>query len=669
MFKSFYRLSALSMLLLANNVMGCYTLLSHIEEYSVKYKIEKKDIYYDDFGTGITAGVLENIMCDVLDCGQKFPFSGKVIILPDEINSKDPWLLRMLIKRSLFHLLTYPFRDYSQSLKTPNTDTIKLSCDKALEELTNNVPRLKNNKSLAGVIDSVYKLLSQGVIQRYFQDNFMQKKYISAQRVVSTADVYTFLKCCFPRLYESNVEIHERSDYEGSLKGEYCWDGSKPQFFEATIDGNSYVVKSTWRAFEYGNCVKLYNFLEKDGKRLNKNGLVAYPKKIALYDIKGVSSAEAATVEIFANVATSKLTESVLEQSFFKNNSNCCYFDSICERYKFNMLSRKTIFQLMPMVNGESLDWFFNSGIIQSPQFSYSVGKKCADALADLHSLGYDKDKKCTTSMHGDFHRGNFLYDIPQDKITIIDVGLERQNFSYCQNGFGFNECDNDFSRLLNVVVDFSSRSLSELGGSATRKNDLLFMEGILSRYQQKNPSLFQCFFDLNDVYSRRSVGYYDIHDTPPRRQVEYIFPQVTQYMIFVFHYCKGRSLESDDPLRAGKLPTEDEIVADILNLKSMRMARLLFSDIKSSDKLSICQKLSKQDRITEWQLASSILKLVNCVENYLNDKGRSLETIEKVLSLYYSKNALLGTLPSFVIYNDEKFNIFMTNVAKKLEN
>ncbi|MDR3180031.1 MAG: hypothetical protein LBT70_03990 [Holosporaceae bacterium] len=542
-----------------------------------------------------------------------------------------------------------------QKFQPSNDLKIQKSYEKMSAEMQKKFDYPKDN--------NVKELLLQNAVFSYFKDNIEAQKTTFSQKVVDKADVYTFLKACFPRLYQSEVKIWERNDWESALKTGGAWDGCKPQFFEVTFDRRSYVVKSSWRAFEYDNSLKLHSLLKKDVKIYNENSIVTYPKKFALYNIAASNLAKTtgestslkpATIEIFANVASSpnELTEDALLNKFLENNSKCCTLvankpgGGYRKYYRFSSLPKKTIFQLMPKVKGKSILGFLDAA--PDPQLSYKIGQKSADALAILHSLGYNEEKKCTTSMHGDFHLGNLIYDDSRDKITLIDVGMDRQDDRY--GDFKYRVGNNDLFRLFSYLTGMTDFSASTM----PRSNDIMFIEGLLSRYRQFKPSLFQCLFDLNNPYSSEALGYDDVTACIEKT---YVSPaRVTQYMIFIFHYCKGKTLKDDDK---SILKTRDDVIAS--NKKSpMNASKLLLSNMELADKLSISREQSEQKKCSTWSYVTRVLEFVSCVEEYLEHNKRSLGAIEKVVSLYSKESTALGSL----VYSlDKEFNNFLTKI------
>ncbi|MDR3179751.1 MAG: hypothetical protein LBT70_02525 [Holosporaceae bacterium] len=654
MFKSFNKLLVLPILLFANTAVGCHTEISHLGEYMAK----KRDSY-SDFNTSIDVDTLENIMVEVLDYAPEFFYNiGKVIALPDKIQPTDPWFTKNLIKRTLFCFMDTA--EKSSTLKygfsTLPTILMQGSYEKALAKIQITFDYLKN--------DNVSKLLSQNGVVSYFADNLCARKKNSIKKTVNKADVYIFLKACFPSLYKSNIKICERNDWEEALKKENAWDKSRPQFFEITIDEQSYVVKSSWRTFEYANSLKLYDLLKKD-----ENEIVAYPTKFALYDINGASNPKAATIEIFVDITspTHKPTEDTLLQQFLKNNQTCYGNDR-----KFSSSSKKIIFQLMPKAKGKSVTWFLDSNPQVSPQLSYKIGQRCGETLAALHKLGYDEKKKCTTSMHGDLHFSNLIYDDSQDKVMLIDVGMDRQD-DRCGD-FKYYVCENDFSRLFydSTGMAIHSDKLTKNQFFMPQSNDIMFMEGLLSRYQQINPSLLRCFFDLNTQYSRDAVGYYYFAHSFYCSANALLFARLTQYMIFIFHYCEGRLLE--DETSKSILKTSDEIIA--MDEKSpIPIHRLFLSNIELLDKAFIFKTLS--DKHVQHSskshslnvIATHVLEFVSYVEEYLTQNKRSLDAIQKVASLYSSSNQMNIWIELSDLLNKSKANNFMAKIKDILKN
>ncbi|MDR2682181.1 MAG: hypothetical protein LBB29_04015, partial [Holosporaceae bacterium] len=318
MLKQCNKLLILSILLLSHNIDTVCSYPKDLCQYITKNKGT-----YNDFGTGISAAKISDIMLSVLDHNADYDTVGHVVA-PGEMQPNSPYLLEVLIKRSLFN-----FAEKAQNVKlSKNINLMKESYQLALKQI---MPAFKNAKIAFDEqsLNNLQQLLLQSALIKYFKSDVGLMSEIAKRKIVSKADVHTFLKYCFPHLYQSHVDIRERKDWEGTLISQNAWDRTMPQLFEVTMEKKTYVIKASWRVFEYENSRKLYDLLEKDGKTYNKNDLVSYPTKFALYNAK--SSA----VEIFANIKSSIniLTEDTLREKFFENNSECAQRYARNEKY------------------------------------------------------------------------------------------------------------------------------------------------------------------------------------------------------------------------------------------------------------------------------------------------------------------------------------------------
>jgi hypothetical protein len=340
------------------------------------------------------------------------------------------------------------------------------------------------------------------------------------------------------------------------------YDCSAPQFFRVTVDGRSYIVKSSYRSEEYANSCRIFDKINASNAlaKAKVEASVCFPRKFALYDhldkcICGLYDAKSEQTTLVKGkkiVSFQRLPAKEVMKIFLKGNTKLKIFTD--GYITFLGVPQKIFLQLMPLAKGECLDDALQSEspeeqlgediVSRAPQKVHDIGRKTGHTLSSLHSISFnEKNPLASVMLHGDLHYGNIIYNRESDRVSIIDPGINRIPEN---NAFGCDYINNDFFRLvwkMAPLVKFQDNY-------DLMPNDLVFLDGFFSGYKEKEGKMLAKLMDLSNPIVSKVMGFqgHEYNDfmkfgkciVEGNRRDDYYFfmEKLVWHMAFVFPHC-----------------------------------------------------------------------------------------------------------------------------------